>query len=348
MIDFKDSHISNCIVHIIGNKYKEEHLQLSKEELILTENSSPHLIEFFFRHFKNRSRVYRFKHDIDLKMNEVYTCVDNIFEGEEFIKNSSNIAKHLYNSTNHFAIKSGDLFIAKIDEIIFEDVICKGIGIFKSEQKDEFLKIIINNKKNDLIVEKGINTHKLDKGCIILNEDYHTGFKIFTFENHNSDTEYWRNDFLSITDTQDKYTQTDNFINICKEYSNSYVKESYGKQEQVNFVNSSLDYISSVDSINIGDFENTLFKNESDKFEFQKIANQLSESKEIVLQEEFEVAKNIVNIQKKKFKNEIKLDTNISIKIENIDPNILHNYIEKGYDQNKNMSFYKVYFNHER
>jgi len=50
---------------------------------------------------------------------------------------------------------------------------------------------------------------------------------------------------------------------------------------------------------------------------------------------------------RKKFKNVINLDTNFEIKLNFTDDNS-NNFIEKGYDEDKGMYYYLVYFNEEK
>ena len=48
--------------------------------------------------------------------------------------------------------------------------------------------------------------------------------------------------------------------------------------------------------------------------------------------------------QKQKIKTEIKLDTNIQIKLDVDAPDASAEYLERGYDDVKKMHFYKVFF----
>ena len=52
--------------------------------------------------------------------------------------------------------------------------------------------------------------------------------------------------------------------------------------------------------------------------------------------------------EKKKIKNIIELDTNIQIKMNFTDANSSDKFLERGYDAEKDMYFYKVYFNREK
>ena len=51
--------------------------------------------------------------------------------------------------------------------------------------------------------------------------------------------------------------------------------------------------------------------------------------------------------EKKKIKSQINLDTNIQIKLDISDGDSLKENIEKGFDEERKMHFYKVFFNEE-
>ncbi|MCG8889302.1 nucleoid-associated protein, partial [Tenacibaculum finnmarkense] len=56
----------------------------------------------------------------------------------------------------------------------------------------------------------------------------------------------------------------------------------------------------------------------------------------------------VLKKEKSKFKSEIKLDTNIQIKIDIDAPDAASEYLELGYDETKKMKYYKVFFNAEK
>ena len=64
--------------------------------------------------------------------------------------------------------------------------------------------------------------------------------------------------------------------------------------------------------------------------------------------EAFAISSPAVKSIKRKFKNLIKLDTDIEIKVKAATPDSGEAaFIERGYDETKGMHFYKVFFNEE-
>ncbi|MEE9430125.1 MAG: hypothetical protein V3V16_03730, partial [Melioribacteraceae bacterium] len=60
-----------------------------------------------------------------------------------------------------------------------------------------------------------------------------------------------------------------------------------------------------------------------------------------------QISQNSVKSKKRGIKSLIKLDTNFQIKLDNKDPEMNQQYIEKGYDKIRGMNFYKIFYNSE-
>jgi hypothetical protein len=336
-----DITINQCVVHIVGNKGRNEGVNLSNNELFLDESEESELLEFFLKPFKNISEAHRFYHEIDLKMNEVFICSDNILENDDFIKNSQNIANHLFKQSKNPSIKQGELFITKLEGVNIEGTISRAIGIFKSERKDVFFNVNrFNENQIDLDMSLGINKGKLDKGCIIIGEDFKNGFKVYVYEYNGADTEYWRSDFLSITPRNDDYQQTKQFLN---EYKHFITKElpkeiEMTRADQIDLVNRSVDFFKSNQEFNKSAFATQVLNDEDLISSFDK---KMQESWEDQF-DDFQISKSAVKKQTKIFKSVLKLDKNFHIYIHGN-----RNLIEHGFDADKGKRFYKVYFDEE-
>lgn len=113
----------------------------NKELRINDENIKALLLKYFFSSF-NEEKIYCFSHETDIKFNEIYSYSKELFErNTSFVDISINISKLLYESSNHPNIKNGELYIAYIRNCILDGNYYNAIGIFKSENKDTYLKI---------------------------------------------------------------------------------------------------------------------------------------------------------------------------------------------------------------
>ncbi len=153
-MDFSQSKIKHLIIHGIGNKLRNEKAFLSEKLQNIDENLENILLNYFLKSFKIEQELFCLKHNSDLNLNEIYSYSKNIFHQNDvssFIKISQDIAKHLYEYSLHPKIAKGELIIVQIENIIYENKNINVIGIFKSEKKDSFLKIIKDNNTIEII-----------------------------------------------------------------------------------------------------------------------------------------------------------------------------------------------------
>ncbi|CVK17099.1 hypothetical protein Ga0061079_1171, partial [Apibacter mensalis] len=81
--------------------------------------------------------------------------------------------------------------------------------------------------------------------------------------------------------------------------------------------------------------------------EFKTYKKDYSENAGIQFSEIFDVSSSALAREKRKIKTDIKLDTHIQIKLDINRPEASEDYLEQGYDQEKKMFYYKVYYNSE-
>lgn len=344
MNDFSMAKISKLIVHLIGNKVKDEELTISSQLTEISEESAEqHLTRFFFSSFKF-DLAYRFEHESDINLNEIYHYCSKIFtEESDFLQQSKNIARHLYEVSVHPNIKIGELYIAYIKNCIIEGVTTDIIGIFKSETKDIYLDVINDQKKFDVLFKKGININKLDKGCLICNMGTLLPQKVFIVDTSRNDAHYWRKLFLNVQEVTDEYTRTAAVLKACKQF----VKKECGTiepQEKISLLNNSVRYFETHDSFEMNDFTSQVFQDSSVSTEFKKYLEITAPEKSF--EKPFDISGKAISSVKKSIKNLIKLDTNVEIRI-NTQADKIEKVVEKGFDAEKQMHYYKIYYVNE-
>ena len=80
---------------------------------------------------------------------------------------------------------------------------------------------------------------------------------------------------------------------------------------------------------------------------YSKFKSQHNKENNLDLEENFNVSPSTLKKERKKIKSQINLDTNIQIKLDISDGDSLKENIEKGFDEERKMHFYKVFFNEE-
>ena len=70
-----------------------------------------------------------------------------------------------------YEVITGEFYMVLFDNVVVDGEVCNALGIFKSENKDTFLKVYLKDQNFELGSQQGINIKKLDKGCIIFNTE---------------------------------------------------------------------------------------------------------------------------------------------------------------------------------
>ena len=339
MLQFKETQILNIIAHGVENKTNDGRIFLSLEEMELEERAVKLLTQHFTKPFQNREDFHHFHHDIDLKMNEVFVTAKQILDDENFILNSANIAKHLYTTTRHHAVKDGELFEVYFDGIELGNQVVSAVGIYKSEKKQNFFRIKNQRGSISLDLDKGIAQYKIDKACLILNAGREEGFRVMTYEHNGLDAEYWKSDFLSVRPTNDSFSQTTQLISICKDFIQNEMDVS--RFDQINLINKSVEVLTESELLNVEEFSKTVFEDSSMHKQFVSFRSNYTDDNLEELPAEIPVSLSAVKKQSKKFKSVLKLDKNFHIYIHGD-----RNLIEHGVDEN-GKKFYKLYYQEE-
>ena len=212
MINLYSTQIESLSIHRVGNKSKAEGVFLSEEPYKLNDEIRPLLKEFFLKPFRDKEENYfQFTTETDLEFHELYNAAVAIFSNPESIhEESKKIAKHLFDQSNHPHIKSGEVYIAYLENLQLDNEKVNAIGIFKSELKQDFLQFSEKGSQLEANLEQGVNLNKLDKGCLIFNVEKEEGYKILSVDSNRYDTKYWLESFLGVDACHD-----DNFHTLA-------------------------------------------------------------------------------------------------------------------------------------
>ncbi|GGK48655.1 MULTISPECIES: nucleoid-associated protein [Flavobacteriaceae] len=349
MIKRTRASITKFIIHKVGNKFNSATNIFSEDVITFDEESYELMKPFLLKPFANVAESFRFNHHANIELNEINNYSTEIFKDETtFVDVSKHIVNHLFEQSNSAQIKVGDVIIALIEDIEYNEVVTNAIGIFKIENKINFFQTFMEKDSLDVFVQKGISTKKLDKGCLIINSSDAEGRVVLSVDTNNYDAQYWIKNFLNVKYADDSNQHTQNYIEMCKDFSEEVIKEDYGVQEKSKFLAKTVDFFKENEDVNIHDFKDEVFEeNEDFKPLFDNYKKQFEEINDVLVRNQFAISDIVLKKQKQKIKTEIKLDTNIQIKLDIDAPDASSEYLEKGYDEEKKMKFYKVYYNEE-
>lgn len=348
-VDFSETRLRALAVHKVGNKMKNEGMIHSKELFEFDEIMEGVLLDYFLKSFKTDS-FYKFTHEVELKFNEVFSYCNSIFEAigtSELLAQSTNIAQHLYAQSNHPQIKSGELCVALFTGCQVEGTMVDAIGLFKSENKDTFLQFREKEEDVEMQVTEGVNIKKLDKGCMIFNTYADDGYSVLMVDRNSEEAQYWRDDFLHILRIQDNSYHTEVYLDLARDFCQEVVAKEADTTEQLVMMNKALNYFNKNEVFDTNDFKQEVIDSPQYLPLFDEYRQDYEAEQGINADEGFAISKYAVRNKRKEFPYNIKLDTQIEIRFNPKHANEVSAYIEKGFDEQRNMNYYKVYFNGE-
>lgn len=343
MLDFSEAQLSHLAIHQVGNKSNEEGLTISEKEVNLNGVIAPLLTTYFTKPF-SEEEFYNFKHESDLNLNEVYNYVSDIFSDPQTTHfQSINLAKHLYDQSNYPQIKSGEFYVAYFENCYIHDEISEVVGIFKSEQKETYLKVFPQGRSFTVESENGININKLDKGALIVNENSENGFKVLLIDNtcKGEEAKYWREFFLNVVHQKDDFYHTKNYLQMCKDFAAEAFPEA-DRIDQLSLMQESAKFFKEEDAFDKVKFQEKVLQEPEIIDAFEDYKGEYQQRNELMMYDEFDINSAAVKKMKRVFKSVIKLDKNFHIYVHGN-----RNYIRKGFDEESNMGFYQLFFNEE-
>jgi hypothetical protein len=300
------------------------------------------LRKIFLKPFLSNTTTYEFRHEIDLELNPLFTLSRSIMEGSDFITRSKDICQHLRNVSKHPNIKNGDLFIMKFENINFDNKLHDGLGIFKIENKENFIETTSAfNGESGLTFRKGIGSKRLDKACLIVFTE--KPYTVFNIDNASNETDYWLNEFIKVKLKQDDVNNTNQFLSLAKSFVTQQFPTEFEttKAGQIDLLNKSVDYFRKNESFDKQSFEQEVFQNSELIKSFQTFDSKYRQENEINIANDFLISPQVVKKQAKIFKSVLKLDKNFHIYIHGD-----NELIKQGVDSD-GRKYYKIYFETE-
>lgn len=341
---FLESKIQNVTLHFVGNKVANDGIILSDTFVNIDDRLNDLLLSYYISPFTT-NEYFEFFHESELELNAVYTFVSRIFDNPDALyEQSVNLAKHLYEQSTHPKIKGGEFYTVYFKDCILDGDTVDAVGLFKSENKDTFLKVLHENNSFNLESEKGINIKKLDKGCLIFNKEKENGYVVAVVDNTNKgiEAQYWVDDFLHVRQRKDEYANTQNFMAFAKDFVTKELPNEFEvtKADQIDLLNKSLKFFKEKETFDIEEFANEVIEQPEVIEKFHQYKREYEEESKIAIDDQFAISESARKKQQRSYKRVIRLDQKIQIIIDGNRENVEQGEDERG-------KFYKVYYQQE-
>src|SRR5690606_28437707 len=155
---------------------------------------------------------------------------------------------------------------------------------------------------------------------------------------------FWKDNFLKIRAASDDFHNTQDYMNMYKSFVVEQIPSEFevSRVEQIDFLNKSVSFFKKKENFNHQEFEEEVLQIPEVIDSFRKFGQQYGEERELNFENGFEISEYAVKKQSRVFKSVLKLDKNFHVYIHG-DKNL----IEKGFDEQTGMNYYKIYFEEE-
>ncbi len=343
-LNFRRAKLASLSLAKVGNPLRSEPLRTSKELCRFSDDDNAILTPSFLKPFRSLE-VKSFAHHSSLDLNEVYRYAVAIFENPDvLLEQGRKIARHLYNTSKHPNIKSGDLCVALVNDLLVDGDPLQAISIIKSESRVPFLEIADDDGNLQLITHQGISPDKIDKGCLIINSNKEEGYIVYTFDKSSAGTHFWVRDFLGVKFRRDDDFMTRRYADMCVSFAKEGLPEEMEAEDKCRVANQAMTYFEERDEFDLKHFREEALKEPEiiEKFdEFQ--ANQDDEDGG-KLDETFTIAKKVAKRAGNKFRSTMKLDTGVNLSFSPAFKEADESNFERGFDEEKQLKFVKIYY----
>jgi len=348
MIDFSRAQLTHFAIHFVGNKGLGEELTCGEKQVEFKDDFVKEtLLRYFLSPFKT-DIYHRFKGKVDVSLASVANASEDLFASRAgFMEQSKLVATHLYNQSMHPKIKGGEFYVAYFKDAVVDGELCDAIGYFKTENKETYLKVFQHVDEFDVDCDNGININKLDKGCLVFNTDKKNGYKLSIVDTNNKLAEcalYWEEDFLNAAIKPNGYYHTKNFMDASRGFCEEILTESNNvkKEDQMMMLNRSASYFKEKDKFNLKDFEKEVLVQPEIIEAFGDYRSDFNKRMDLTAIDEFDVSSTAVKKNQKYMRSVVKLDKNFHIYIHS-----KHDYVERGFDEERGLKYYKLFYVNE-
>ncbi|WP_346354878.1 nucleoid-associated protein [Azotosporobacter soli] len=351
MLNIAKAKLTALSIHRVGNRLRDEGMTLSNQPYQIEDAELEEaLLKYFLSSFKTGA-LHRFDHPADLHLNEIYMYICDMFIREEsFHQQSQHICRYLYDVSDHPQIKGGEVYIARFSDCEIDGQLVDAIGIFKTEHKATYLQVEERGARFSLDCHKGINIKRLDKGCLIFNLDSMAGFRVMAVDgiSKNDEAQYWKERFLRIQPVADEYFHTLNCLEICRDFAEqACVQGKADRKDQAVLMSSAIGYFGRSETFNIDEFAAEVIREPERIQEFKEHRELYQMNQGAPSVDSFTVSAPALRNAKRRYRNQIKLDTAMEIRLSEGTEGLEDN-LERGYDEARGMYYYKLFFHNEQ
>jgi hypothetical protein len=344
MLDISSAQLTRLATAWVGNKNRYEGVNIPQQTLTsLHQVAEEIILTTFLKPFEKTEEFFYFHHEDDVSNNAIYQSCMTIFANPEKLSTEMvKLAQRLYEHAELPKIRGGEFFAVFFDDLFLNGEPVQAIALVKAQTKETYLKTERSGEAFAVSVTEGLSTAKLEVAALIFNLDESEGYRVCAIDTVSKKDErsFWKDEYLRLRPIEDNYFNTRHHIGITAEFLTK--KGQTSRDEQVDMLYRAGLYFKENDSFEVQDFTQTIFPDHLQE-DFITFRAEYGKAYAISLEDAFEISAQAVKKEFRQLNTTIKLDENFHLYVHGRKA-----LIERGFDENKGLKFYKVYFEQEK
>lgn len=340
MITFNRSTLQAAALHYIGNDLADEALQLSAESFVPDPDTEALLWQHIEKAFSEPD-FQKFTGD-----SPVWPLANTFFEKPEsaFLETSRHLAETLHRRSQKPSIKSGELLVLHLRNVVYQEQPTDALVLFKTDVKHPFLFTDLQEDRLSLHSYRGISPGKIDKAALIINCEAGDGYHILAQDQRGSGNValFWKEEFLGLSPRPTAYHHTAQFLEATRDFINSNLGDEETELERMDkiaLLQKSADFVEEHDTVDSQEFGLQVFEDPAVADRFRAYTAQPEAGEEAP--QNFDLSTEAVKKHRGLFKSILKLDKNFHVYIHGN-----RQMIEQGQEAD-GRKFYKLYYQEE-
>lgn len=183
---------------------------------------------------------------------------------------------------------------------------------------------------------------------MIFNIEQESGFIISIIDkvSKGNEASFWKKDFLGLAIREDNNYDTMNYLNVCKNFVDNVYSpiNAVPRENQIDMQNRTIDFFKQKqdEQFSEDEFKNQVLENPDVVSAFNEYKENFEQENGVNLNDNFKISSDVVRQENKRFKSVLKLDKNFHIYVHGN-----QTLMERGFDSEKQLNYYKLYFSSE-
>ena len=267
MLDFSQVQLTQFSAAWVGNKNRYEGVSLPKTTVALSDLAEEMTLTSMLKPFSKVSECFIFKNLPDGESFPLSVTIDDVFtHPDRLTEAAKTLANSLYDASENPKVKGGDFFVAYFEGLMFEGEAVSGIGLWKVQSTNPYLRTDRTNADFQVTVTDGIPTNKIETAALILNTSGdHTILTIDKVSKRN-ELSFWSDEFLKLEPMRDDFYYTRHLVGITSEFIAQKLQPRFGRQASITASIKSADYFQDYDEYELKNFCQEVFPDDTESF----------------------------------------------------------------------------------